>query len=45
MPHAEPGVVGFLDEQHERVQSAEPETLTRWFDQALIADNLEEVLH
>jgi hypothetical protein len=28
-----------------RVESAEPETLTRWFDQALRADNLDEVLH
>jgi len=32
-------------EQHERVESAEPETLTRWFGQALTADNLDEVLH
>jgi hypothetical protein len=29
----------------QRVESAEPETLTRWFDQALIAEHLNEVLH
>lgn len=28
-----------------RIASAEPETLARWFDQALTADNLDEVLH
>ena len=27
------------------IESAEPETLSRWFDQALTADNLDEVLH
>ena len=33
------------DDIRHRVESAEPETLTRWFDQALTADNLDEVLH
>lgn len=28
-----------------RIESAEPDTLSRWFDQALAADNLDEVLH
>ena len=33
------------DDIRHRVESAEPETLSRWFDQALTADNLDEVLH
>jgi len=33
------------DDIRHRVESAEPETLTRWFGQALTADNLDEVLH
>jgi hypothetical protein len=28
-----------------RIESAEPDTLSRWFEQALAADNLDEVLH
>ena len=33
------------DDIRHRVESAEPETLIRWFGQALNADNLDEVLH
>ena len=33
------------DDIRHRVESAEPETLTRWFDQTLTAKNLDEVLH
>jgi hypothetical protein len=38
------GLVDPLHERHERVESAEPETQTRWLDQALIADNFNELL-
>ena len=33
------------DDIRHRVESAEPETLTRWFGQALTAKNLDDVLH
>ena len=32
------------DDIRHRVESAEPETLARWFDQTLTAKNLDEVL-
>ena len=33
------------EEVRQRIESVEPATLSQWFDQALAADRLDEVLH
>ena len=33
------------EEVRQRIEPAEPATLNQWFDQALAADRLDEVLH